>query len=472
MLSASDLSNAIANIANSPLTPSNPIISDIAKRTVHGTTLEERLASASVSIYAVSRMFRLVITTLFAHVQQITRDRNPFIPPTVRLHKILHRNNFVSDEFKTRIMRVLLTRPSPNFPDPLSESDASLIYADMKQHILDHIQIRLETALFISAHFPSALKEAFTIINNHAEVTINKWVHAVITHATGIDIDPTTVATPFADDSASFLFGATYEYNSNEMEFNRMSATITHYIAQHLVPHSEAIHAWQQIWKPSAIQATVALELASPDRPWSPAMKYTLSHIDRSNITNVIVLSELTYMMYTDYREILSVEPTTDSVKVIINLLRTNAMIHLSRVTRDIQEDELHILSGIPVYINERAIANQFSSWMSVCARIRKSLRDREHVEDLLHQMCTSLSMGEATLPVVEVDQGSADTLLAEDWVTNDLAVALNNDRRPEVLIRIADYERMLLHGTAENPFDRSHVTTVDVVRIQVVTPN
>jgi hypothetical protein len=32
----------------------------------------------------------------------------------------------------------------------------------------------------------------------------------------------------------------------------------------------------------------------------------------------------------------------------------------------------------------------------------------------------------------------------------------------------VADYERMLMHGTAENPFDRRDVQTVDVVRIVV----
>jgi hypothetical protein len=474
MLSATDLSQAIANMNNNPLNPSSPIIATIAKRTVHGTTLEERLASASVSIYSISRMFRLIITTLFAQVHQMTADRS-FGLRTVILHKIIHKNNFLSNEFKSRILRVLITRPSPSFPEPMTESDASLIYADIKQHILQHIQIRLETALFLSLQLQSALNEIFRIITNHLEITLNKWVHAVITHATGVEIDLSLVSQPMTGDSAAFLFGATYEYNSNEIEFNRMSATISHYIAQHLVPNSEVISAWQQLWTPASIQTAVALELSSPDRPWSNAMKYTLSHIDRSNITNVIVLSELTYMMYTDYRDILQAShsslaphpsPSPESIKIIIDLLRTNGMIHAIRITRNIEEDELHVLRGLSVYMNERAIATQFSSWMSVCARIRKSLRDREHVEDLLHQMRTCLATGIENLPTVTVERGTSDTLMVEDWVTDDIAVALNGDRRPEVLIRVADYERMLLHGTAENPFDRRDVTRVEVVRI------
>jgi hypothetical protein len=147
--------------------------------------------------------------------------------------------------------------------------------------------------------------------------------------------------------------------------------------------------------------------------------------------------------------------------------MRTHAFLHTVRITRNVQENENNPLSGYVLYPFTVSNHHVYDSWPSVCARVRKALRDREAVEVLLGQIRGAIASN--TISEVEVPTGSCDTLMVDDWETGQLAVALNGDRRPDYLVRVADYERMLLHGTAENPFDRQEVKTIDVVRIRVI---
>ena len=473
MLSSAELSTALSQLSSTYQQQTDDAIAQVASETVHGATLADRLASASTSIYMVSRMFRLVNNTIAHSVNQIILDLRAQGPlafatnPVTSLHNAIHAVPFTTDVFGKRIRNVIQNRPSLDFPAQLCEEIGIYVWEQLKELIINQLQVRIESSMLLSRSFRETLQHSFGIVSETAKRTLDIWVHSTLTTATELDIPLSHELV--RGDGVAFLFGATYEYNSNETEFNRMSATIGHYIAQHLHTESDVVHQWQQLWTPVTIQAAVALESVSADRPHSIAMRYTLSYADRSNVANVFLLSELMYMMYSDYGTVLRSENPQTRLKTVIDLLRTHAFMHTIRLTRDIQEDQESPLYGIAIYPN--TIPEQmaeFNGWPTACARIRKALRDREHVENLLHQMQGAIAIGVENLPTVRVETDSADTLMAEEWQTNELAVALNGDRRPEVLVRVADYERMLMHGTAENPFDRRDVQTVDVVRIMV----
>ena len=478
MLTSAHLSSAFANITQSKQQETDNIIAQLARNTVHGTTLTDRLASASTSVYMVSRLFRLVNNTIAHAVNQIILDIRAQGPlgitenPVVTLHRAIKTVPFTTDTFGARIQSVLKSRASTYFPPPLCEEMTRYVWNELKEHIVNQMQLRLECALILSTTFRDALQSTFGLVSEIAKKTINIWVHSVLTTAMEDTSPPPLSHDIVRGDGVAFLFGATYEYNSNETEYNRMSATIGHYIAQHLDAHSDVVRAWQQMWTPASIQAATALESVSADRPDSIALRYTVSYSDRSNIANVFLLSELMYMMYSDYGQQLRSENPQIRLQSVIDLMRTHAFMHTIRLTRDIQEDQESPLYGVAIYPN--TIPEQmaeFGAWPTVCARIRKAIRDREQVEGLLGQMRNAIARGgddHSALPTVTVESGSADTLMAEDWQTGELAVALNGDRRAEFLVRVADYERMLMHGTAENPFDRRDVQTVDVVRIMV----
>jgi hypothetical protein len=474
MLSSADLTTALSNLSQAQQDATDNAIAQVASETVHGTTLADRLASASTSVYMVSRMFRIINNTIGHIINQIIldmRSQGPLAPmiinPLPIFHTAIRVAPFTTDAFGRRIHNVLQSRASPDFPPPLCEEIALYVWNQLKEHIITNLQTRIESSVLLSRAFPDAIKHVFGAVSDVAKRTVNIWVHSVLT--TAMELDVPLSHDIVRGDGVAFLFGATYEYNSNESEFNRMSATIGHYIAQHLHAESDVVSAWQRLWTPVSIQAATAMESVSADRPHSIAMRYTVSYADRSNVANVFLLSELMYMMHSDYSASLRDENPQTRLKTVIDLLRTHAFIHTIRVTRDIQEDEDSSLYGIAMYPSmSQEQMSEFSGWPTVCARIRKALRDREHVENLLNQMRGAIAMGTENLPTVRVEPDSADTLMAEEWQSNELAVALNGDRRPEFLVRVADYERMLIHGTAENPFDRRDVQTVEVVRIMV----
>jgi hypothetical protein len=474
MLSSADLATALSKLSQPQQDATATAIAQVASDTVHGITLADRLASASTSNYMVSRMFRIINNTIGHIVNQIILDmraQGPLasmvINPLPTFHTAIRAAPFTTDTFGRRIHNVLQSRASPDFPSPLGEEVAVYVWNQLKEHVITNLQTRIESSVLLSTTFADAIKHTFSTISDIARCTLNIWVHSTITSA--MEMDTPLSHDIVRGDGVAFLFGATYEYNSNENEFNRMSATIGHYIAQHLHQDSDVVSTWQRLWTPASIQATTALESVSADRPHSIAMRYTVSYADRSNIANVFLLSELMYMMHSDYSASLRDENPHARLKTVIDLLRTHAFIHTIRVTRDIQEDEESALHGVAMYpsMSQEQMA-EFSGWPTVCARVRKALRDREHVENLLNQMRGAIALGPENLPTVRVEPDSADTLMAEEWQSNELAVALNGDRRPEYLVRVADYERMLIHGTAENPFDRRDVQTVDVVRIVV----
>jgi hypothetical protein len=474
MLSSADLATALSKLSQTQQDATATAIAQVASDTVHGTTLADRLASASTSNYMISRMFRIINNTIGHIVNQIILDMRAQGPlasmvmnPLPTFHTAIRVAPFTSDTFGRRIHNVLQSRASPDFPPPLGEEVAIYVWNQLKEHIITNLQTRIESSVLLSRTFPEAIKHAFSTISDIARRTLNIWVHSTIT--TAMEMDTPLSHTTVRGDGVAFLFGATYEYNSNESEFNRMSATIGHYIAQHLHTDSDVVSAWQRLWTPVSIQAATALESVSADRPHSIAMRYTVSYADRSNIANVFLLSELMYMMHSDYSASLRDENLHTRLKTVIDLLRTHAFIHTIRVTRDIQEDEESALHGVAMYpsMSQEQMA-EFSGWPTVCARVRKALRDREHVENLLNQMRGAIALGPENLPTVRVEPESTDTLMVEEWQQNELAVALNGERRPEYLVRVADYERMLIHGTAENPFDRRDVQTVEVVRIIV----
>lgn len=453
-----------------PLTSTNQELVRIAGRSVYGANLQDRLLSASTSTYAFSRTLRITSSTIALKVNEmiLQAETDPFsilLGSPIKIFTDRIKEHAVnSEDSLRRIRRLFTTRITPEFHEPMSDVDAAALVGELKTHFLDQLQLRIECALMISKSFREALQATMTTFGEIAAIAINKWVHGVIQTATGLDLGP-VCQDPFVSDGATFLFGATYEYNSNEREFNRMNATIMHYLTQHLHTESDVIRTWSTLWTPASIHSAVGLESTSPSRPWATPLKYMLTYDDRTNVGNILVLSELTYVMHSDFNTILRGDRVA-AARLIVNLLRTQAFLHSVRITRDVQENEASPLYGYAVYPFTVKNARVYDSWPSVCARIRKSLRDRETVEGLLGQMRQAIASG--TLSDVEVPEGSCDTLMAEDWVTGELAVALNGDRRPEVLVRVADYERMLVLGTAENPFDRQEVTTIDVVRIRV----
>jgi hypothetical protein len=411
---------------------------------------------------------RLTANAIALHVNEIIieAETNPlflFTNPTAGLHARMRTTHSVnSPEFMGRIQKMFTTRPSPEFPDSMSDAQVAAVMTDLKTVFLDHFQVRVESAILIATTFRNALHHTMKMVGEVAATALNKWVHGAISGALQLDLGPVE-HTAVSTDAAAFLFGITYEYNSNETEYNRMSATISHYLALHLDPESHPVRNWQTLWTPTSIQAAVGLEATSVGRPWTTAMKYMVSHTDRANITNVLVLSELTYTLQADFGGLFG--DATQRVaagRMVVDLLRTHAFLHAVRITRSVQENDASPLYGYAVYPFTVGNPQAYDTWPSVCARVRKALRDREQVEALLAQMRG------AAISDIEVPAGSCDTLMAEDWATGELAVVLNGDRRPEVLVRVADYERMLLHGTAENPFDRQEVRSVDVVRIRV----
>ncbi len=468
---ASILSSALTNLSRDPLGKEDATLVDVARRSVHGATLTERLLYASVSTYAISRILRMTANTIALQINRMIMEveANPLyrlVNPVNALYEHMRANAINSPEFISKIQRNYTTRPSPEFPEPMPEAQAAELIAELKTHFLDHLQIRIESAIMVATSFRGALNHSMKSLGEIAAATLNKWVHGAISAALNLDIGPVD-HTLVRSEAAAFLFGITYEYNSNEIEFNRMSATIGHYLAQHLDRGSYVVSGWQSLWTPSAIHTAVGLETANHARPWSTPMKYVVSHTDRSNIGNVIVLSELTYSMHADYQTVFDSDDRVAAARVVVDLMRTHAFMHAVRITRDIQENQISPLNGSALYPYTVAEPQVYDSWPSVCARVRKSLRDREAVEALIAQIRGAIASN--AVSEVEVPSDACDTLMAEDWETGQLAVALNGDRRPEVLVRVADYERMLLHGTAENPFDRREVKTIDVVRIRVL---
>lgn len=475
-ITADALSAALASSFKDPLGPDDTTLVDIARRSVlrsirDGAPLSERLLAASVSTYAVSRIVRMTSNTIALHVNRLIMEveLNPLfilMNPVKDLGDYVRTHAVNSPDFMSKIQRIYTTRPSPEFPEPMSDAQAVELMAELKTHFLDPFQIRIMSAIMVATTFRGALNHAMKSLGEIAATTLNKWVHGAISGALNLDLGPVN-HTIVRNEAAAFLFGITYEYNSNEIEFNRMSATISHYLSQHLDRGSYVVDGWQGLWTPSAIHTAVGLETTNPERPWSTPMKYVVSHADRSNIANVIVLSELTYMLHADYRDVLGSDDRVAAARVIVDLMRSHAFMHAVRITRDVQENQASPLYGYALYPYTVANPQAYDSWPSVCARVRKSLRDREAVEALLAQMRGAIASN--SVSEVEVPSDACDTLMAEEWETGQLAVVLNGDRRPEVLVRVADYERMLLHGTAENPFDRREVRTVDVVRIRLV---
>jgi hypothetical protein len=397
-------------------------------------------------------------------------ETNPLeIPrnPVNQLYEHFRLNAINSDEFLSRIQKVYKARQTPDFPEPMSDVQINHLLSELKTLVLDTFQTSIESAILVATSFRNALQHTMTLAGRVAATTMNKWVHGAISGALNLDLGPVN-HTPVSSEVAAFLFGSTYEYNSNEVEFNRMSLTISHYIVLHLDKDSPAIQGWQSLWTPTALQTAIGLETTSRERAWSTQMKYMLSYTDRTNITNVLALSELTYILHADHAAILGGDDRVTAGRLIVDLLRTHAFLHAVRITRNVQENEASPLYGYALYPFTVVEPRVYESWPSVCARVRKALRDRETVEGLLSQMRGAIASG--LISDVEVPAGSSDTLMVEDWVEGELAVALNGDRRPEFLVRVGDYERMLLHGTAENPFDRQEVKTLEVVRMRVVS--
>lgn len=462
---------ALANLSKDPLGPDDNRLVELARRSVVGTTLTERLLSASISTYSMSRVLRLTANSIALYVNEIIIqvETDPLFVltnPTSVLYEMFRLKAINNDEFMTRIHKIYTTRPSSEFPELMSDTQATAFMAELKSEFLDHLQSRIECAILVATSFRLALQNTMKQVGEIAVTTLNKWVHGVISGALNTDLGPVNHA-PVTSEAAAFLFGITYEYNSNEVEFNRMSATISHYLALHLDKESPVIQAWRSMWTPAALQTAIGLESTSAERPWSTQLKYMVSFSDRTNITNVLALSELTYCVHADYASVLAGEDRVAAGRLVVDLMRTHSFLHAVRITRNVQENEASPLYGYALYPFTTPNPRVYDSWPSVCARIRKSLRDREAVESLLAQMRAAMAPGNVS--DVEVVSGSSDTLMAEDWVDGELAVALNGDRRPEFLVRVADYERMLLHGTAENPFDRQEVRTVEVVRMKIV---
>lgn len=467
---SSVLSSALASPAKDLLSPADTTLVDVARRSVHGATLADRLVSASISTYAISRVLRLTANTIALHVNYMIQqvETNPLFVvknPVRGLYDHMKTNAVNTPEFISRIQRIYTKRASSEFPDPMTEAQAAAFMAELKTYFLDHLQTRIETSILVATSFRNALQFTMKALGEISAATINKWVHGAISAAVQLDLGEVNHEV-ITNESAAFLFGITYEYNSNEAEFNRLSATIGHHLAQHLDRDSYVIAAWRTLWTPAAIHAAVALETTSPARPWSTAMKYMVSHTDRSNVPAVLLFSELTYSIRADFHTTLDSDDRVAAARLVIDLMRTHAFLHTVRITRDTQENEISPLYGYALYPFTLSDPRMYDSWPSVCARVRKALRDREGVEILLAQMRAAIASNAVT--EVEVPAGSCDTLMADDWETGQLAVALNGDRRPDYLVRVGDYERMLLHGTAENPFDRQEVKTVDVVRIRV----
>ena len=127
MLTSAHLSSAFANITQSKQQETDNIIAQLASNTVHGTTLTDRLASASTSVYMVSRLFRLVNNTIAHAVNQIILDIRAQGPlgitenPVVTLHRAIKTVPFTTDTFGARIQSVLKSRASTYFPPPLCE---------------------------------------------------------------------------------------------------------------------------------------------------------------------------------------------------------------------------------------------------------------------------------------------------------------------------------------------------------------
>jgi hypothetical protein len=458
-------------LSSDPLSPADTTLVDVARRSVHGSTLTDRLVSASMSTYAVSRILRITANTIALHVNRVIQEveANPLFVirnPVRSLYDHMKTNAVNTPEFMARIQRIYTTRASSEFADPMSEAQASAFVAELKTHFLDHLQVRIESSILVATSFRNALQFTMKALGEISASTINKWVHGVISTAVQLDLGEVNHAV-ITNEAAAFLFGITYEYNSNEAEFNRLSATIGHYLAQHLDRDSYVIQAWRTLWTPAAIHAAVGLETTSPARPWSTAMKYVVSHADRSTVPTVLLFSELMYSLHADFHATFGSDDRVAAARLVIDLMRTHAFLHTVRITRDTQENQISPLYGYALYPFTLSNPRIYDSWPSVCARIRKALRDREGVEALLAQMRGAIASN--AVSEVEVPAGACDTLMADEWETGQLAVALNGDRRPEYLVRVADYERMLLHGTAENPFDRQEVKTVDVVRIRVI---
>ena len=455
--------------ATDPLGPDdNTRFVDLAGRTVYGDALHDRLLRASTSVYVISRIFRIVANKIALQANRIILDTevNPLnylvSNPTKNLLVFIQENAINNAEFIAKITRIYTTRLSPDFPESMSETQATEIVNELKTLLLDPLQLRIESSIVVAQSFRDALSHTMKLLGTIASSTINKWVHGVIYKAMNLDesnVDHTIVR----NDTAAFLFGITYEYNSNEMEYNRMSSTIGHYLALHLDRDSAVIRNWQTLWTPTSIHAAIGLESTSSSRPWSTAMKYMASYADRTNISNILLMSELTYTISTDHSAVLNSDDRLSASKLIIDLMRTHAFLHSIRITRDVQENQASPLYGFAVY-PYTTDTRPYDVWPSVCARVRKALRDREMVETLLNQMRGAIATGD--ISDISVPTGSCDTLMADEWENGQLAVALNGDRRPEVLVRVNDYERMLLLGTAENPFDRQEVKTVHVVRI------
>ena len=462
---------ALANLSKDPLGPDDNRLVDLARRSVVGSTLTDRLLSASTSTYSMSRILRLTANSIALYVNEIIIkvETDPLFVlsnPTSVLYEMFRLKAVNSEEFMTRIHKIYTIRPSLEFPDLMSDAQAGAFLSELKTEFLDQLQSRIECAILVATSFRLALQNTMKLIGEIASTTLNKWVHGAISGALNTDLGPVNHA-PVTSEAAAFLFGITYEYNSNETEYNRMSATIGHYLALHLDKESPVIQAWRSLWTPAALQTAVGLESTSADKPWSTQLKYMVSFSDRTNITNVLALSELTYCVHADFATALAGDDRVAAGRLIVDLMRTHAFLHAIRITRNVQENESSPLYGYALYPFTTPNPRVYDSWPSVCARIRKSLRDREAVESLLAQMRMAMEPGRVS--DVEVASGSSDTLMAEDWVEGELAIVLNGDRRPEFLVRVADYERMLLHGTAENPFDRQEVRTIDVVRMRIV---
>jgi hypothetical protein len=466
------LASMITSLGDDPLGVTNHELVRIAAQSVYGTTLQDRLLSASTSTYTFSRILRITSSTIALKVNELIlqAETDPlsiiFGSPIKIFIERMKEYAINSDESLGRFHRMLTTHISPEYHEPMTAEMATSLIGELKAHFLDHLQLRINCALLISKSFKEALEATMTAFGQIAATALNKWVHGVIQAAVGIDLGPVQHDI-FTGDGAVLLFGATYEYNSNEREFNRMSATLMHYLTQHLHTESDVIRGWSTLWTPTALQTSIGMEATSPVRPWATPMKYMLSYDDRTNIGNILVVSELTYVMHSEYKQILTGTDRTAAAQLMIHLLRTLAFLYTVRITRDIQENQASPLYGYAVYPFTVKHIQAYDGWPSVCARVRKSLRDRETVEMLLGQMRGAIAAG--SVSEIEVPNGSCDTLMAEDWVNGELAVALNGDRRPEVLVRTADYERMLLLGTAENPFDRRDVKTLEVIRIRLI---
>jgi hypothetical protein len=461
---------ALSSSAADPLAASDTRLVDLARRSISGATLTERLLSASISTYGISRILRLTANSIALYVNEIILqvETDPLFVlsnPNSVLYEMFRLKAVNSEEFIARIHKIYTTRPSPEFPELMSDAHASAFMSDLKTLFLDPLQMRIECTILVATSFRGALQYSMKLVGDIASSTLNKWTHGVISGALNVDLGPVN-HDPVTTEAAAFLFGITYEYNSNEVEYNRMSSTISHYLALHLDKDSPVIQSWSSLWTPTALQTAIGLESTNADRPWSSQLKYMVSYADRTNITNVLALSELTYSLHADYASILAGDDRIAAARLIVDLMRSHAFLHAVRITRNVQENDASPLYGFALYPYTVANPRVYDSWPSVCARIRKSLRDREAVEALLTQMRAAIASGDVSN--VEVPSGTSDTLMAEDWVDGELAVALGGDRRPEYLVRVADYERMLLHGTAENPFDRQEVKTLEVVRMRL----